>query len=229
VDTLEPPLRRDAERNRQLVLDAARDLFAQRGLSVTLNDIAHHAGVGVGTVYRRFPDKAQLIDVLFEQRLDEIVRLLEEALEDSDPWHGLTHFLERVLEKQANDRGLMDVLMGRSPGSAERVTTSRSTLHPLADQLVQRAMQSGAVRPDGETQDFGVLQLMVGVVIDAGRDVAPDLWRRYLAIMLQGLRAQPAPLDPLPAPAVAPEQMDALLMSVRERARSRPTLVRVRR
>jgi hypothetical protein len=94
----------------------------------------------------------------------------------------------------------------------------RATLHPLADQLVQRAIRAGAVRSDGETQDFGVLQLMVGVVIDASRDVAPDLWR-YLAIMLQGLRSQPAPLDPLPAPAVSPEQMDAVLMSVRQRAR----------
>jgi len=218
VETIEPPLRRDAERNRQLILDAARDLFARRGLSVTLNDIAHHAGVGVGTVYRRFPDKAKLIDLLFEQRLDEIVQMLEGALADADPWHGLTDFLERVLEKQANDRGLREVLMGLSPGSSERITKSRSTLHPLADQLVQRAMRAGAVRPDGETQDFGVLQLMVGVVIDAGRDVAPDLWRRYLAIMLQGLRAQPASLDPLPAPAVSPEQMDAVLISARQRA-----------
>jgi AcrR family transcriptional regulator len=219
MDTVDPPLRRDAERNRQLILDAARDLFAQRGFGVTLNDIAHHAGVGVGTVYRRFPDKAQLIDVLFEQRLDEVVGLLEDGLDDPDPWHGLTEFLERVLEKQASDRGLMEVLLGRSPGSPERVTKSRSTLHPLADRLVQRAMQSGAVRPDAETQDFGVLQLMVGVVIDAGRDVAPDLWRRYLAIMLQGLRSQPASLDPLPAPAVSAEEMDPLLTAVRDRAR----------
>lgn len=219
VETLDPPLRRDAERNRQVILDAARDLFAQRGLSVTLNDIAHYAGVGVGTVYRRFPDKAHLIEVLFEQRLDEIVRMLEGALEDPDPWHGLTDFLERVLEKQASDRGLKEVLMGVAPGSSERITKSRSTLHPLADQLVQRAMQAGAVRRDAETQDFGILQLMVGVVIDAGRDVAPDLWRRYLAIMLQGLRSQPAPLESLPASAVSPEQMDAVLMSVRERVR----------
>ncbi len=69
------PLRRDAERNRQRILDAARELFAEHGLGVTLNDIAHHAGVGVGTVYRRFPDKAQLIEELFEQRLEDLVSL----------------------------------------------------------------------------------------------------------------------------------------------------------
>jgi AcrR family transcriptional regulator len=178
---------------------------------VTLNDVAHHAGVGVGTVYRRFPDKAQLIDALFEQQLEEIVGLLQAALKDPDPWQGLTCFLERVLDLQANDRGLKEILLGAAPGSSARNTKSRSTLHPLVAELVERARDSGTVRSDAEPQDFGVLQLMVGAVIDAGHDIAPDLWRRYLAIMLQGLRAQPAPLDPLPTPTVAPEEMDALL------------------
>src|SRR5947209_3658036 len=94
----ERPLRKDAERNRQLILDAARELFAERGLGVTLNDVAHYAGLGVGTVYRRFPDKALLIDALFEQRLEEIIHMLKESLNDPDPWHGLTAFLERVLD-----------------------------------------------------------------------------------------------------------------------------------
>src|ERR671933_90846 len=112
MDTAAPPLRRDAERNRQRILDAARELFAERGLAVTLNDVADHAGVGVGTVYRRFPDKAELVEALFEQRLEGIVGLLEEALENPDPWLGLEGFLERVLELQANDRGLKDILVG---------------------------------------------------------------------------------------------------------------------
>ena len=220
MQTAEPRLRRDAERNRQLILDAARELFAERGLGVTLNDVAHYAGLGVGTVYRRFPDKAQLIDALFEQRLEEIIHMLKESLNDPDSWHGLTVFLERVLDKQAKDRGLKEVLMGLAPGSSDRITKSRSTLHPLAAELVERAVQSGAVRPDSEPQDFGILQLMVGAVIDAGRDVAPDLWRRYLVIMLQGLRAQPAPVEPLPCAAVTPEEMDAVLMAARRSGRS---------
>ena len=104
MQTAELRLRRDAERNRQLILNAARELFAERGLGVTLNDVAHYAGLGVGTVYRRFPDKGQLIDALFEQRLEEIVRMLNDCLADPDPWHALTDFLERVLDKQAKDR-----------------------------------------------------------------------------------------------------------------------------
>ena len=107
--------------------------------------------------------------------------------------------------------------MGAAPGASARITKSRSMLHPLAAQLVERAREAGAVRPDSETQDFGVLQLMVGAVIDAGRGVAPDLWRRYLAIALQGLRAQPSRLEPLPIPPVSPEQMDALLMGAHGR------------
>jgi AcrR family transcriptional regulator len=77
TETRDRPLRKDAERNRRRILDAARELFAERGLGVTLNDIAHHAGVGVGTVYRRFPDKSRLIEELFEQQIGELVALME--------------------------------------------------------------------------------------------------------------------------------------------------------
>src|SRR3954451_8548625 len=95
------PLRKDAERNRQRILDAARELFAERGLQATLDDVAHRAGVGVGTVYRRFPDKEQLIDALFESRLDQMAALAEDGLTDADSWRGLVTFLEGVLSLQA--------------------------------------------------------------------------------------------------------------------------------
>src|SRR4030081_3887646 len=101
MTTVERPLRKDAERNRQRILEAARELFTQQGLGVTLNDIAHHAGCGVGTVYRRFPDKEQLIDALFEERVGELVARAEEALSDRDPWLGLIGFLEYGLQQQA--------------------------------------------------------------------------------------------------------------------------------
>src|SRR5436189_2462609 len=96
----EPALRKDAERNRQRILDAARELFAEQGLGVTLNDVAHHAGVGVGTVYRRFPDKSHLIEELFEKEVGELVSFMEEAVDDPDPWRGLTGCLRRNLELQ---------------------------------------------------------------------------------------------------------------------------------
>ena len=217
MTTTERVLRKDALRNRQRILAAARELFADRGLGVTLNEIAHHADVGVGTVYRHFPDKALLIEELFDAELGEIVGLLESARSDPDPWHALVEFLERVLELQARDRALKDILLG-APGTPERIATVRATLHPLAAEVVERARAAGAVSPDCEPQDFGVVQLMVGAVIDAGRQVAPELWRRYLAIALQGLRPQGAPLDVLRTAAVSPEEMDPLLVAA-QRAR----------
>src|SRR5215468_12232436 len=90
------PLRRDAERNRQLILRAASEVFTSRGLQASLDDVAQHAGVGVGTVYRRFPDKEALVEALFEERLDTMAGLAEQGLADPDPWAGLVFFLEEA-------------------------------------------------------------------------------------------------------------------------------------
>jgi AcrR family transcriptional regulator len=204
------PLRRDAELNRQRILDAARELFAQRGLGVTLNDIAHHAGVGVGTVYRRFPDRAQLIDDLFEQRVEELVALLEDGAHDPDPWHGLTTFLERALDLQANDRGLKDLITGL-PDGLERLGLIRARMRPLGVDLVRRAREAGALAPDIEAEDLPIVQLMIGALIDASRDLEPELWRRYLRILLRGLAADPDAVAPLATPPLAPEQVDHVM------------------
>src|SRR3954470_6344577 len=99
------PLRKDAARNRDRLLAAARELFAEHGLDVTLNDIAHHAGVGVGTAYRRFRDKGAVIDALFEESLEALAVVASEALEDVDAWRGLVVYLERSHHMQFGDRG----------------------------------------------------------------------------------------------------------------------------
>ena len=182
------PLRRDAERNRQRILDAARELFAEQGLGVTLNDIAHHAGVGVGTVYRRFPDKSQLIEELFEQRLEDLVALASAALDEPDAWHGLKTFLRRALELQANDRGVKDLITASTDG-LDRVAMIRARLLPIGLELVSRAREAGQIRTDVAAQDLPVVQLMLSTLIDASRDVSPDLWRRYLGIITRGLSA----------------------------------------
>lgn len=213
MPTTAQPLRKDAERNRQRILEAARELFAERGLGVTLNDIAHHAGVGVGTVYRRFPDKEALIDTLFQEQLDEWQQLFEEGLDDPGPWHAIVTVHERALELWARNRGLKEIVLG-SPHASERSTKQRVQLHPLAAKLIERARAAGEVRPDATTQDFGVVLLMVAAVMDAAEDVDPDLWRRYLRIALQGLRPQNAPLEPLLTRAVEPTQMDELLVGI---------------
>jgi AcrR family transcriptional regulator len=210
VTVADRPLRKDAELNRRKILDAAGELFAERGLGVTLNDVAHHAGVGVGTVYRRFPDKAQLIDELFEQRLAEIYALIQEAIEDPDPWHGLSSFLEGALEIQARDRAVKELLFN-TPGGVERVAKMREKMFPLATVLVARAQESGQLRADAAAQDVPMLQLMIGTIIDLSRDFEADLWRRFLTIVLQGLRADPGPPEPLETAAPAPDRVQAML------------------
>lgn len=204
------PLRRDAERNRERILDAARELFAQRGLGVTLNDIAHHAGVGVGTVYRRFPDKARLVDELFEQRVAELVALIDIAAADPDPWHGITRFLEAALELQASDRALKELVTGM-PDGLERVGRIRATLLPRGAEVVRRAHAAGKLRPDIHATDLPVIQLLLGTLIDASRDTEPDLWRRFLGILVRGIAADAESVPALSPGPLAPGQVDQVM------------------
>src|SRR3954464_165518 len=170
MSTTDQPLRKDAERNRQRILEAARALFAERGLGVTLNDVAHHAGVGVGTVYRRFPDKEMLIDTLFQEHLDAWARIYVEGLDDPDPWHAVVSTHEHALELWANNRGLKEILLG-SPRASARAAQQRAQLHPLAATLIERAQAAGEIRADATTQDYGVVLMMVGAVMDAAEDI----------------------------------------------------------
>jgi AcrR family transcriptional regulator len=217
----ERPLRKDAERNRRRILDAARELFAERGLGVTLNDVAHHAGVGVGTVYRRFPDKTVLIESLFEESLDEIADRLRAAAKDPDPWHGLVTFLDAQFAAHARDQGLKE-LVTNTPDGIARVSRLRDELLPLSEELVRRAKASGAMREDVFASDLAIIQIMIGSVLDAARDVEPELWRRYLAIILRGLSARPQELGPLPTGPLGDMQIPAVMTAHKCAAPGRP-------
>jgi AcrR family transcriptional regulator len=205
-----PPLRKDAERNRQRILQAARELFAEQGLGITLNDIAHQAGCGVGTVYRRFPDKEDLIDALFEERVDELAALAKDGLAQADAWQGLTIFLEGIFEALSRDRGLQDVLLSNDQGRA-RITAARERLLPLAGRITERAHETGSLRNDVADQDMPLIQFMLSTVIDAARDIEPELWRRYLALILRGMRADPTEVAPLPLDPLNDDQLDDVM------------------
>src|SRR5437763_10522637 len=123
-DTAERPLRKDAERNRERLLTAASEVFAQRGLDVTMHDIAAHAGVGVGTAYRRFANKEEVIDALFEEGLRDVADLANEALASPDAWAGLVLFLERSLHMQFGDRGLNQIMNNTALGR-DRISDAR--------------------------------------------------------------------------------------------------------
>jgi AcrR family transcriptional regulator len=206
------PLRADAERNRRRILDAANDLFSERGLGVTLNDVAHHAGVGVGTVYRRYPDKEHLIDALFDERIGQLAAIVSAHLEDPDPWHGLVAAITELLELQERDAGFKELLLSSNHGYPG-IVRMRDELAPITAQLIARAKAAGSLRPDVERQDFPLIQIMLGAIIDCSREVAPGLWRRYLDMLLQGMRAEPsAPAEfvtPVPSMEVMPQVMRA--------------------
>src|SRR5580692_1255533 len=122
-------LRKDAERNRQRILEAAAEVFTERGFEATLDDVARHAGVGVGTVYRRFPDKGSLADALFMERIDALVALAEQAQAEPDAGAALVSFLERSGEMLVSNRGLRQILMFAAEGH-DRGICARDRMRP---------------------------------------------------------------------------------------------------
>jgi AcrR family transcriptional regulator len=203
--TPDRPLRRDAERNRLRILAAAAEAFAEEGLCVTLDEIARRAGVGVGTVYRRFPDKENLIDALFERRMQEFVALAESCLVADDPWEGLVSFLEQATEQHACDRGFKEVALSGAHGR-ERTARARQMMFPLVMRLVQRAQADGSLRSDLVPTDIPLLQVMLGSLSECTRDVDPEVWRRFLGIITDGLKARRDEPTPLRHDGLSPEQ-----------------------
>src|SRR6059058_1686867 len=131
------PLRKDAARNRALLVQAGREVFAERGLEASLDDVARHAGLGVGTAYRHFANKFELARAIFTEAIEEIVDTARAAAAMDDAWAGIVAFLEKAAEAQTKDRGLREVLMGAyDTGQMERVN---DLLQPLLEDLVERA------------------------------------------------------------------------------------------
>ncbi|UQN15620.1 TetR/AcrR family transcriptional regulator [Gulosibacter sp. ACHW.36C] len=213
----EQGLRKDAERNRERLLEAGRKVFAERGLGASLNDVAKAAGVGVGTAYRRFANKDELIDAIFVRQVDELGAILNESLADEDAWRGLVNYLEGTLAIQARDRGMAQILSG-SWASLEEYNAQRARLAPLVNRLADRARETGVVRADLTGTDLIFLQIGLTAIATTARDGAdhinradaPELYRRYLGVFLDGIR-EPATRTELPIPALSTDDTHALL------------------
>jgi AcrR family transcriptional regulator len=202
--TAEPrALRADAERNRRRILDAARKVFAQQGLGAGVDAVARAAGVGVGTLYRRFPTKQQLLVAVIE---DGVARLTEEveALQPvEDPWEAFAAGLHAFAATIARDRGFFEVIH-ETPELVPVAADAKKRLMAAFDVLLRRAQAAGQVRDDVVVDDVGAL-CMVAARLPSWRLAAqPELWTRYLALLLDGLRPEgthalghPPPL-PLP-------------------------------
>ncbi len=202
-------LRKDAERNRERVLGAARELFAQRGLEATLNDVAHHADVGVGTVYRRFATKQELLDAIFESGIDQIVALAESALDRENSWDGFVWFVEQLCELTATDRGLREMVYSTAYGGYP-VECARLRLVPPISKLFERARADGYLRTDAHHTDMPILGMLAGTVSEWAGHVEPELWRRYVALLLDGLRHRDGQ-TPLPVDALDDDQVNTAM------------------
>jgi AcrR family transcriptional regulator len=210
VGVSERPLRRDAERNRQRILTAAAEVFAQHGLDVSLDEVARQAGVGVGTVYRRFADKEDLVQALFTQRIDDLAARAESALAEPDPWQALISYIEQMAEAMSGDTGLRQLLLF-SPYPGERTCYARQKFAPLVGALVQRAQATGQARADLEGTDLPFMILMLSTAADYAQDVNPRIWSRYLTLLIDGISARRDGTTPLPAPPLLPAEMETIM------------------
>jgi AcrR family transcriptional regulator len=193
--TANRPLRRDAQANRERIVASARAAFAAGGIEVPVEEIARRAAVGMGTLYRHFPTKEDLVDAVLEDAFAAFIAAGEGALATDDAWAGFCGFLERVFVLHVENRGLKDILATRSHGLA-RADAMRAKMRPLLRRLVERAQEQGALRDDFAPEDMPLVFWSCGRVIDATAAAAPDVWRRYLALLLDGLRPEAA--SPLP-------------------------------
>jgi AcrR family transcriptional regulator len=197
-------LRSDARRNREQLVASARELFARVGVDVPVEEITRRAGLGMGTLYRHFPTKEDLIDAVLEDAFAELVRFAEKAAANDDGWAGFTGFLEDALSLHAANLGLRDVLVAREHGR-RRVAALRAQMQPLLRETIERAQKQGTLRSDFTPEDLPVVFWTTGRVIETTALIARDYWRRYLALLLDGLRADAA--NPLPRPALTRAQL----------------------
>jgi AcrR family transcriptional regulator len=178
------PLRADARRNRERIVKAARAVFADQGIEAQIDDVAKRAKVGVGTVYRHFPTKEALLDALVRERFVEIAGYANEALQREDAWDGFCELIWRAAERNAVDRAFCEVVAGTDC----RVIVEDTGLAGSTAELMDRAKAQGRMRADATEMDVEIMMCGAGSVM---RTIltAPDVWRRYHTLMLDGLRA----------------------------------------
>jgi AcrR family transcriptional regulator len=178
-------LRRDAQLNRERIIEAARACFAENGLEVGVEEIARRAGVGIGTLYRRFPTKQSLVHAIFEDGLDRLQEAIDQALAADDPWDGFVAMILATVERQAADHGFGQMVVLRLGPAAIPDTVRRRFFGPLED-LLERAQAAGQVRGDIDAEDLPAIVRMAGATVLGGRGGADT--RRHVGLLLDGLR-----------------------------------------
>jgi AcrR family transcriptional regulator len=192
------PLRADAKLNREKILGAAAELFAERGLSVPLEDIAARAGVGVATLYRRFPSRSDLAAAAFERNISRYTEAVDRALANPRARDGFETLVFELCELQASDAGLRDLLTTAFPANSAVEGRTAEAVGKVKE-LIGRAQDEGSLRRDVVVADVVVLLLANAGVLRATSEAAPEASRRFAAVILDAFRAAPdAPLPPAP-------------------------------
>jgi len=189
------PLRVDAARNRGLVVKAAYEVFAERGLDARVEEVATRAGVGKATVYRNFETKEQLIAAVACAQLSWFEQLAEEAARSPDAWAAFTRLMDRAAEAQASNRAVAGSLDARN--ETTEIREARAAAAAALDRLMERAKRQGAMRSDATSRDVWVLFGGVGKALTDSEQGDPAVWRRYACLIAEGLRA---PGRPVPGP-----------------------------
>ncbi len=188
-------LRVDAQHNRDRIVASARETFAAVGLDVSMTEIARRAGVGVATLYRRFPTKESLVTEVFADQLTNCAAVVHDALDDPDPWRAFCRVVGELCEMQSRDRGFSAAFLSRFP-NALPVDEERARAEEAFARLVLRAKESGRLRPDFTPEDLNlVLMANNGLVADSV-EATVAASRRLVAYFLQAFQAG----DPLPPP-----------------------------
>jgi AcrR family transcriptional regulator len=200
-------LRVDAERNRERIVTAAQMLFAERGIDVTMEEVAKRAGVGAATLYRRFPTRADLVASAFEEKMWRFADGAREALKDPDPWHGFTRYVRSLCAMQTSDRGFSDVLTMTFP-SMVRFETARQRAFEDFTELVRRAKATGSLRDDFVPEDLIILLMASAGVVSATALAAPRSAPRLVSYLLQSFAAPGG--GRLPAPPTTKQVYEAL-------------------
>jgi AcrR family transcriptional regulator len=198
------PRRADAERNRARVLAAASELFAERGLDASMPELAERAGVGVGTVYRAFPDKDHVLSAVMAERFRWLTAEIDAAIEAKDPWSAFTDVVWKGAALHAKDRAFHQCLP-RALDLAD-VSEARGRTLDAFQRLIKRAQAAGALRSDVVAEDIPMLLAGVGLSRSSGPGVS---WERHLALVIDGLRAEGA--HPLPSKPLTRAQLDAMV------------------
>jgi len=209
VEQIRMPRRRDAVERHDKLIAAAQREFAAHGVDASLEKIARDAGVAIGTLYRHFPTRVDLLMAAFQPRLQEFLDGATKALEMDDPWEGFVYYLENLFRVQAGDRGFNDFLSRRFTDNAETERIHDQMCRQIEDVLA-RAQEAGEARPDITQADIVNLIWSNGRIIDATSATAPNAWRRYLYLMLDAYRAERA--HSIPEPPMTSEQLyDAMV------------------